>query len=90
MNLNKINGYNVYGMIPRTVTVEIKLRLYRLYKERVSPEQYIFKNMPIYYRQSLARLRSSTLPIRIETGRLDKIPLNDKVCHDVYFFRNTK
>jgi hypothetical protein len=57
-----------------------KLRLYRLYKERVSPEQYILTNMPRYYRQSLARLRSGTLPIRIETGRFEKIPLNERVC----------
>jgi hypothetical protein len=57
-----------------------KLRLYRLYKERVLPELYVVKNMPRYYRQSLAKLRSCTLPIHIETGRFAKIPLNERVC----------
>ena len=57
-----------------------KLRLYRLYKERVVVEKYLELNMPRHYKQLLARFRSGCLPIRIETGRYDKTPLIERCC----------
>ena len=57
-----------------------KLRLYRLYKERISPETYVAHNMSRQYRRLLAKFRSGSLPLRIETGRYDDVPLKDRIC----------
>ena len=57
-----------------------KLRLYRLYKERLEAENYVIVNMPRYQRQILARFRSGTLPLFVETGRYQNIALEDRIC----------
>ena len=58
-----------------------KLRLYRQHKDCISTEQYIEQNMSRKYRQMLAKLRSGSLPIRVETGRYDNTPLEDRICN---------
>ena len=57
-----------------------KLRLYRLFKERIKAEDYVVQNMPRNYRQLLSKLRCDTLPIAVETGRYEGKLLNDRVC----------
>ena len=37
--------------------------------------------MPRHYRQILAKFRSGSLPIRIESGRYEKIPLDERQCN---------
>ena len=58
-----------------------KLRLYRLYKERMVPDFYVKRSMPRHYRQTLSKFRSGTLPIGIETGRYMNLPLNERTCN---------
>ena len=57
-----------------------KLRLYRVYKDKIKTEQYVLQNMPKHYRKSLAKFRSGTLQIRVETGRYENVPLQDRIC----------
>ena len=59
-----------------------KLRLYRLYKDRLDTEEYVHSNhINRYQRSVLARLRSGSLPLKIETGRYNKTPLKDRTCN---------
>jgi hypothetical protein len=37
-------------------------------------------NIPKNIRSKLAKLRSSTLPLRIETGRFERLDINDRHC----------
>ncbi len=57
-----------------------KLRLYRLYKERLDADTYAIQAMPRNLRQLIAKFRSGTLPIRIETGRYENLPLVERTC----------
>ena len=57
-----------------------KLRTYRLYKSELLP--YVKINMDMTHRRILAKFRSGSLPLNIETGRYakPKVPLLDRTC----------
>ena len=57
-----------------------KLRLYRLFKTEIQADTYVTTSMQRNYRQALAKLRSGSLPIRVETGRYEDIPLQERLC----------
>ena len=58
-----------------------KLRTYRLHKHHsTEPESYLRINLHRYERSALAKLRSGTLPLMIETGRYNGTPLVDRRC----------
>ena len=57
-----------------------KLRTYRLYKSEYKPENYVCMNLSKNVRSKLAKLRSSTLPLRIETGRFERLAVSDRLC----------
>ena len=59
-----------------------KLRLFRLYKNRLNCESYVKDFLPLSYRQTLAKLRCGNLPLAVETGRYTKPPieLNQRLC----------
>ena len=57
-----------------------KLRTYRLFKYGVVTEQYVKNYMPRHHRSVLAKLRSGSLQLCIETGRRNNIPLEDRTC----------
>ena len=57
-----------------------KLRLYRLFKQDYCTEVYINSNMPRSYRSALAKFRCGVAPIRIETGRYEKLLLENRKC----------
>jgi hypothetical protein len=59
-----------------------KLRTYRLFKHRPICEPYVQAVMPKKYRSAMAKVRSGTAPIRLETGRYERPPLppEDRVC----------
>ena len=59
-----------------------KLQTYRLYKTHLIPEMYVKLNMDRSHRRVLAKFRSGSLPLHIETGRYSKpkVPLNEKTC----------
>ena len=59
-----------------------KLRTDRLYKTHLIPEMYVKLNMDRSHRRVLAKFRSGSLPLHIETGRYSKpkVPLNERTC----------
>ena len=59
-----------------------KLRTYRLYKSDLLPEPYVKINMDRTHRRILAKFRSGSLPLNIETGRYakPKVPLLERTC----------
>ena len=57
-----------------------KLRTYCLYKELYCIEPYVSCNMGRKYRSALARFRSGTLLLEIETGRWRGIPVDQRLC----------
>ena len=59
-----------------------KLRAFRLYKTRLIPEMYVKLNMDRSRLRVLAKFRSRSLPLHIETGAYSKpkVPLNDRTC----------
>ena len=58
-----------------------KLRLYRMYKERLEVESYVTcPKLSRYERSVLSKFRSGSLPLQIEVGRYNKTPLKDRIC----------
>ena len=56
-----------------------KLRTYRLLKQDYAPEEYVLL-MNRSHRGAMAKFRSGTAPIRIETGRYEGIPVDERFC----------
>ncbi|MES9881007.1 MAG: reverse transcriptase family protein [Sedimenticola sp.] len=57
-----------------------KLRTYRLYKTEIRTENYVTSNMPRHHRSILAKFRSGSLPLFVETGRYNRVPLTERIC----------
>lgn len=59
-----------------------KLRTYRLYKTDLITEDYVKLRMERSHRRILAKYRSGSFPLQIETGRFTKpkVPLNNRIC----------
>lgn len=59
-----------------------KLRTYRLYKADLFTDTYVKLKMERNHRRILAKFRSGSLPLQIETGRYakPKVPLDDRKC----------
>ena len=57
-----------------------KLRTYRLYKTEYGSENYVMCNLSKSVRSFIAKIRSSTLPLRIETGRFEKLKEEERLC----------
>ena len=59
-----------------------KLRTYRVYRTDLITEHYVKLNMERSRRCILAKFRSGSLPLQIETGRYTKpkVPLNNRIC----------
>ena len=57
-----------------------KLRTYRLFKSNLETEHYVSAIMPRALRSILAKFRSGSLPLLIETGRYSKVPLQNRIC----------
>ena len=64
-----------------------KLRTYRLLKNTFDTENYVKCFFNKKYRSSLAKFRCGTAPIRLELGRYEGLPVEDRKCpfciHDV-------
>ena len=56
-----------------------KLRTYKLFKTSYFTEQYLLQNIPIRYRSAYAKFRCGVAPLRIETGRYERLELNERV-----------
>ena len=57
-----------------------KLRTYKIFKEGVETEPYVFCILNRGYRSVVARLRAGVLPLEIETGRWSAIPAEHRYC----------
>ncbi len=57
-----------------------KLRTYHKFKTVFTTEQYVKTVMSTARRGALAKFRSGTAPIRLETGRFENIPENERLC----------
>ena len=56
--------------------------MYRLYKTDLIAETYVKLNMERSHRRILAKFRSGSLPLQVETGRYKKpkVPLENRIC----------
>ena len=57
-----------------------KLRTYRLFKCSFEPEKYLMLNMSTRLRSAMARFRCGVAPIRIELGRYEGLPEEERIC----------
>ena len=57
-----------------------KLRTYMKWKECPAPELCMTNKLPKYHRSLITKLALGVLPIRIETGRYEKLLLKDRIC----------
>ena len=57
-----------------------KLRTYKLFKQNFEAEPYVKHILPWNHRKALAQFRCRVAPIRIETGRYENLPENDRTC----------
>ena len=57
-----------------------KLRTYRLFKNEYKVDNYVTMNLTKSCRSRLAKLRSGTLPLRIETGRFERLDVSERLC----------
>ena len=57
-----------------------KLRTYKLFKDTYNIEAYVKMVMPKCYRSALAKFRCGVAPIRVETGRYERLPFAKRMC----------
>lgn len=74
IKINQIEG--VHG------TGQNKLRTYRQFKQQPCCEPYVKTIMSRKCRSAMAKIRSGTAPIRLETGRYERpvLPPQDRIC----------
>ena len=58
-----------------------KLRTYKLLKNEFGTEKYVELFMPKKYRSALCKFRCGVAPIRIETGRYERLNVIDRICN---------
>jgi hypothetical protein len=62
-----------------------KLRPYRQIKTTFGPEEYCKIILPRYQMSAFAKVRCGTAPLRIETDRCERLPVNERLspfCND--------
>ena len=57
-----------------------KLRTYCLFKTTYETETYCKIIMPLRHRSAFAKFRCGVAPLRIETGRYENKPLEERIC----------
>jgi len=57
-----------------------KLRTYRTFKSLYGTELYVKRCLSRGQRSALAQFRCGTAPIRLETGRFENLPVEDRTC----------
>ena len=57
-----------------------KLRSYTLFKSEFLTEHYCTLILPKSHRGALAKFRFGVAPIRLETGRYEGLPIEDRIC----------
>ena len=67
--------------VNRTNGTQSKQRSYKLFKSQYESESYITENLPVQHRSARAKFRCGVAPIRIETGRNERLALNIRLCN---------
>lgn len=57
-----------------------KLRTYKLVKTDYGCEDYLHVNLGIRQRSAIAKMRAGVFPIRVETGRYRRLPVEQRLC----------
>lgn len=57
-----------------------KLRLYRRFKDEYETENHVKCLMPRGHRSAYSKFRCGVAPIRIETGRYERLPVEERKC----------
>ena len=57
-----------------------KLRSYRLFKQSFSTEKYVTLILPRKHRAAFCKFRAGVAPLRIETGRYERLPVDQRLC----------
>ena len=57
-----------------------KLRTYKRFKNTYEVEAYVKTVMPRCHRSALAKFRCGVAPIRVENGRYERLPLDERLC----------
>ena len=57
-----------------------KLRTYRLFKDAFETEPYCKLILPLRHRSAFTKFRCGVAPLRIETGRYENKPLEERKC----------
>ena len=70
--INSVNGTSNSG--------GNKLRTYKLFKQSYGTEHYCNLILPRNHRSAFSRFRCGVAPIRLETGRYERLPEAERVC----------
>ena len=65
-----------------------KLRTYKLFKNIYGTELYLQNNTPLKHRSSYAKFRCGVAPLRVETGRYERKPINERTCFVCTHYNN--
>ena len=57
-----------------------KLRTYKLFKSTYQSEPYVTRYLSRSSRSIFSQFRTGILPLRIETGRYNNLPLHERLC----------
>jgi hypothetical protein len=58
-----------------------KLRQYKLFKKEYKTEHYVQSEIiKRHYRAALSKFRCGVAPLKIETGRYEALPINERIC----------
>ncbi len=78
----KLNWYrNINNETGPTGRGGNKLRTYCLLKDKFEVEQYCRMILPLRHRSAFAKFRCGVAPLRIETGRYENKPLDQRTCY---------
>ena len=67
-----------------------KLRTYRIFKQEYCVEKYLQANMPGRFRSAFSKFRCGVAPLKIETGRYEGIPNENRLCFNDICKNNSK
>ena len=80
LGLFKQNWSSELNNVNRANGGQSKLRTCRIFNSEYQSESYITANLPVHHRSALAKFRCGFAPIRIETGRFERLALEDRKC----------
>ena len=79
-DLFKRNWKNELDKINRPNGSRSKLRTYCSFKQSFGTETYLSISIPKHHRSALAKFRCGVAPIRLETGRFENLPEEERKC----------